>query len=75
MRDGKRRREKRKERKSWEHTTIGGVSAALKRRDRPIDRSIGRSITASSYVSGRGLSDRPIPPDNSEFADGNPATK
>jgi hypothetical protein len=42
---------------------------------RQSDRSIGRSITASSYVSGRGLSDRPIPPDNSEFADGNPATK
>jgi hypothetical protein len=74
VRDGKRRREKR-EGKEVVGTHNNRWSECCVEATRQTDRSIGRSITASSYVSGRGLSDRPIPPDNSEFADGNPATK
>lgn len=58
MRDGKRRREKGKERKSWEHTAIDGVSAALKRRDRPIDRSVGRSRQVHTLAAVGCLTDQ-----------------
>jgi hypothetical protein len=58
VRDGKRRGEKRKERKSWQHTTIGGVSAALKRRDRAIDRSVGRSRQVHTLAAVGCLTDQ-----------------
>jgi hypothetical protein len=55
---GREEEKKGKERKSWEHTTIGGVSAALKRRDRPIDRSVGRSRQVHTLAAVGCLTDQ-----------------